>query len=175
MCRCNSWATQALRFVFMWFQPANPDQTVILIGEKHAGFTFKYLWSQLLSMTDRQRHVRQASFGIMFSFAPYLWRLCYKTNNRSLDFIFFFSLFFLFFLISYSWPLTGLRVSHFFLGGRCSVYLTECIFRGTGEADILPAPAVLAEGGIPSGTLSSGHVNCLFAYGIAPGTMLSST
>lgn len=53
-------------FFFMWFQPANPDQTVILIREKHPGFTFKYLPSQLLSMTDRQRHVRRASFDIMF-------------------------------------------------------------------------------------------------------------
>lgn len=76
-------------FVFlMWFQPANPDQTVILIGEKHPGFTFKYLWSQLLSMTDRQRHVRQASCDIMFS-APYRWRLYRKTNNRPLNFLFY--------------------------------------------------------------------------------------
>ncbi len=152
MCCCNSWAPQALRFVFMWFQPANPDQTVILIGEKHPGFTFKYLWSQLLSMTDRQRHVRQASFGIMFSSAPYLRRLCRKTNNRSLNFLFFLiflaCFFIYFFKILCCCPLTGLRGSHF-LGGRCSVYLPECIFKGAGEADIIPAPAALAEGESP--------------------------
>lgn len=51
---------------FAWFKPANPDQTVIPMGEKHPGSTFECLWSQLLSMTDRQRHVRRASFDIMF-------------------------------------------------------------------------------------------------------------
>lgn len=75
-CCCNSWTTRALRFVFMWFQAANPDQTVILIRDKQPSSTFKYLCSQLLSMTDRQRHVRQPSFCIMFSFALYLHKHC---------------------------------------------------------------------------------------------------
>lgn len=140
MCRCNSWATQALRFVFMWFQAANPDQTVILIAEKHPCFTFKYLRPQLLSMTDRQRRVRQASFGIMYSFAPYLWRLHHKTNNRSLNLFIFLDCRFIIIFYLCCCPLTGLRGSHF-LGGRCSVYQAQCIFKGAVEADTTPAPA----------------------------------
>lgn len=60
-CFCNSPAPQALRFVFMWFQPANPDQTVILIGVKNIlGFTFKYLRSPTF-INDRQTTACQAS------------------------------------------------------------------------------------------------------------------
>lgn len=169
MCRCNLWATQACRFVFMWFQPANPDQTVILIGEKHPSVTFKYLCSQLLSMTDRQQYVKRASFGIMYSFALYL---C-KTNNRSPDFFFhvFLACFF-FFLIQRCCPLTGLQGSHFFRSRTC---LSECIFKGPGKAWHYTCSCCASWRGIPSGTLSSGHVNCLFAYWIAPGVVLSSS
>lgn len=103
--------------------------------------------SQLLSMTDRQRHVRRASFGIMFPFAPYLWKLWRKTNNRSLNFIFtiFFGLLFLilfyFLLLPSDRPAGTLFIFLFFLGGRCSVYQPcECIFKGAGEDDNTPAP-----------------------------------
>lgn len=88
MCRCNSRANPSPQICFFKrFQAANPDQTVILIGEKHPGFTFKYLWSQLLSMTDRQRHVRRASFGVMFPvFLLFILEGCVgKKNNRSLN------------------------------------------------------------------------------------------
>lgn len=111
-CCCNSWAPQVPRicldffffsfspfFFLPWFKPANPDQTVILIGEKHPGSTFECLWSQLLSMTDRQQHVRRASFDIMF-------RSAYQHKsvvNRSPSL----QLFIYLFQISCSWPLTS--------------------------------------------------------------------
>lgn len=61
-------------------------------------------------------------------------------------------------------------MSFFKEGDVVSICLPECVVKGASEADIIPAPA-LAEGGIPSGTLSSSHVNCLFACGVAPGSV----
>lgn len=168
MCRCNLWATQACRFVFMWFQPANPDQTVILIGEKHPSVTFKYLCSQLLSMTDRQQYVKQASFGIMYSFALYL---C-KTNKQQVSWFLFHVLLALFFFNSVLLPSDRPAGKSFFRSRTC---LSECIFKGPGKAWHYTCSCCASWRGIPSGTLSSGHVNCLFAYWIAPGVVLSSS
>ena len=161
----------------MRFQPANPDQTVILIGGKHPGFTFKYLWSQLLSTTDRQRHVRRASSGIMLlHFGSISWKaVCQKnpTNNRSLKFFFTFFCWELYFLLP---PWQAFKESHFFPGGRCCVYLDKCGFflkggrrgwhytcsccaRWRGESPVAPCQAAVSI--------------VLFAYRLAPGTVLS--
>lgn len=134
----------------MWFKPANPDQTFILIGEKHPGSTFECLWSQLLSMTDRQRHVRRASFDIMFCSA-YQHK---SVVNRFPLFIYLF--------ISSKFPAVGpwqaCRVVIFFFPKEEaveSIWRSECVFfpfffkNGASRADIIPAPAAPAEGGSP--------------------------
>lgn len=175
------WATGAFRFVFMWFQPANPDQTVILIGEKHPSCTFKYLRFQLLSMTDRQRYVKQASCGITHSFTLYLWKLCRQINNASLSLFLVFH-FFSLANFSYFWEFVLLPSDSqdficLFLFWRKMqrLFVWVSFFKDTGEADTLPAPAALASGEFPVAPCQAAMSTVLFTYWMAPGIMLASS
>lgn len=128
-------------FFLMWFQAANPNQTVIPIGrDKHPRFVFKYLCSQLLSATDRQRYVKRVSFGIIHSSVRYLLKHCQHTHNRS-----FFFLFLLFYSNSELFPCDRHAGKSFF----SDVYLLWCISKGIGEAAIIPSLIALAEGEFP--------------------------
>lgn len=94
---------------------------------------------------------------VLCSPPPHICEGCVAKQTTGLSislsrFFFFFVVWACFFILFFKFlcccPLTGLRGSHF-LGGRWSVYLPECIFKGAGEADIIPAPAALAEGESP--------------------------
>lgn len=133
----------------MWFQAANPDQTAISIGgNKHPRSVFKYLRSQLLSTTDRQQHVKQASFGIIHSFLRYLLKHRQHTYN---SFFFFFSVVFYFILFKFRvgalWQACR-EIILFFIFFVMSI-CPGVFLKVRGEAAIIPALTALAEGEFP--------------------------
>lgn len=123
-------------------------------------------------INDRQTTVCQASIIWYYVLLRSISVQNKQTIGRLISFSCVFGLFFFFFKFSVVALWQACREVIFFRSRTC---LSECIFKGPGKAWHYTCSCYASWRGIPSGTLLSGHVNCLFAYWIAPGVVLSSS